>query len=109
MRLALAGLTLLIAAALALEALGLAGGESTPTASAALVLVAAGTMVLAAATVFAQPVMAGLLLLLAGLVTIGSVDAGHRYLVVHGVVSLLLGVLSLVAARSRDSRHRPRK
>jgi hypothetical protein len=107
MRLALAGLTLIIAAALALEALGLAGGESTPTASAALVLVAAGTMVLAAATVFAQPVMAGLLLLLAGLVTIASADAGPRYLVAHGVVTVLLAVLCLITARSRGPRDRP--
>jgi hypothetical protein len=51
--------------------------------------------------------MAGILLLLAGVVTIGSVDAGHRYLVVHGVVSLLLAVLCLITARTRDSRDWP--
>jgi hypothetical protein len=77
MRLALAGLTLIVATSVLLEALGLAGSEPG-AAGAALLLVAAGTMGLAAATVFAQPVMAGILLLLAGLVTIGSVDAGHR-------------------------------
>jgi hypothetical protein len=66
-----------------------------------LLLVAAGTMALAAVTVFAQSAMAGVLLLLAGLVAIGSVDAGHRYLVVHSIVTVLLEVLCLITGSSR--------
>jgi len=100
MRLALAGLALIVAVVTLTQALLLGAGAQNEAAHGALLLVAVGAMGLGALVVRRQPAMAFILLLLAGFVTVAVAGPGHRYVAASGVVAVVLAFFSLVAARS---------
>ena len=116
MRLALAGLSLIIAAAmLALTMTAHGPGEDEAQVR---LLLAGSAVALGALVVRARPGMAAVLLGLAGLVTLSAVGPGHRYLAAYAAALIALALLSLItaggrvgaaskAAASRSARARP--
>ena len=104
MRLALAGLALIIAAAmLALTMTAHGPGENEAQGR---LLLAGSAVALGALVVRARPGMAAVLLGLAGLVTLSAVGPGHRYLAAYVAALIALALLSLITAGGRPRRPR---